>query len=57
MFSPLERKTHPSARLFQVPVNSTKKYTFTTEEPYNANSPLQASGLLGPVTLNSDTTE
>jgi hypothetical protein len=28
-----------------------KQYTFTTEKPYKANSPLQASGLLGPVTV------
>ncbi len=27
------------------------KYTFTTEKPYKADSPLQASGLLGPVTV------
>jgi hypothetical protein len=27
------------------------KYTFADVKPYNANSPLQASGLLGPVTL------
>jgi hypothetical protein len=25
------------------------KFTFTTEKPYKADSPLQASGLLGPV--------
>jgi beta-galactosidase/beta-glucuronidase len=28
-------------------------YTFTTEKPYKADSPLQASGLLGPVSLYS----
>jgi hypothetical protein len=27
------------------------KYTFADVKPYNANSPLQASGLLGPVTV------
>ncbi len=31
------------------------KYSFTTEKPYKANSPLQPSGLLGPVTLDSVT--
>ena len=31
--------------------DATTKYTFTTEKPYKANSPLQASGLLGPVTV------
>jgi len=30
-----------------------KQYTFTTEKPYKADSPLQASGLLGPVSLYS----
>ncbi len=29
----------------------TKKYTFTDVKPYQANSPLLASGLLGPVTV------
>jgi len=28
------------------------KYTFTTSKPYRANSPLQESGLLGPVTIS-----
>lgn len=32
---------------------ATKKYTFTDVKPYRANSPLLASGLLGPVTFNS----
>ncbi len=31
------------------------KYTFTTEKPYKADSPLLASGLLGPVRLLSVT--
>jgi beta-galactosidase/beta-glucuronidase len=29
------------------------KITFADEKPYKANSPLQPSGLLGPVTINS----
>jgi hypothetical protein len=33
--------------------NQTKKYTYTTEAFYQANSPLLTSGLLGPVTLMS----
>jgi hypothetical protein len=33
--------------------NATVKYTFTTVKPYKANSPLLASGLLGPVTVYS----
>jgi hypothetical protein len=33
------------------------KYTFTTSKPYNADSPLQASGLLGPVNVYSVTTK
>jgi hypothetical protein len=32
---------------------TTLKYTFTTMKPYKANSPLLASGLLGPVRLYS----
>lgn len=31
--------------------DATVKYTFTTSKPYKANSPLQPSGLLGPVTV------
>jgi hypothetical protein len=34
-----------------------KTYTFTDYHPYSANSPLLASGLLGPVTVDSVTTE
>lgn len=37
--------------------DATTKYTFTTEHPYNANTPLQESGLLGPVTLESVSAE
>jgi hypothetical protein len=33
--------------------DATTKYTFTTVKPYKANSPLLASGLLGPVRLYS----
>jgi hypothetical protein len=33
--------------------NTTTKYTFADVKPYNANSPLLASGLLGPVHLYS----
>jgi hypothetical protein len=33
--------------------DATKKYTFTAVKPYKADSPLQASGLLGPVTVYS----
>ncbi len=35
----------------------TKKYTSTDVEPYHANSPLQASGLLGPVQISSVTVQ
>jgi hypothetical protein len=31
--------------------NATRKYTFTTHNPYKANSPLLPSGLLGPVEI------
>ncbi len=31
----------------------TTKYTFTVVKPYKANSPLQPSGLIGPVTISS----
>jgi hypothetical protein len=31
--------------------NATKKYTFTTHNPYKANSPLLPSGLLGGVAV------
>jgi hypothetical protein len=31
--------------------DATTKYTFTTSNPYKANSPLQPAGLLGPVTV------
>jgi hypothetical protein len=34
--------------------DATTKYTFADVKPYKANSPLQASGLLGPVRLVSD---
>jgi hypothetical protein len=34
--------------------DGTIKYTFTTEKPYKANSPLQQAGLLGPVTVSSE---
>ncbi len=34
-----------------------KQYTFTTVKPYRANSPLLPSGLLGPVTVYSMSTE
>jgi hypothetical protein len=33
------------------------KVTFADEKPYNTNSPLLPSGLMGPVTLNSVTTK
>ncbi|MDR3711356.1 MAG: glycosyl hydrolase, partial [Puia sp.] len=33
--------------------DATTKYTFITEKPYNAQSPLLASGLLGPVNVYS----
>ncbi|MDE3103578.1 MAG: glycoside hydrolase [Acidobacteriota bacterium] len=33
--------------------DATTKYTFTTVKPYRANSRLQASGLVGPVTVQS----
>jgi hypothetical protein len=33
--------------------DATKKYTFTDVKPYRADSPLLASGLLGPVTFDS----
>jgi hypothetical protein len=32
------------------------KYTFTTVKPYRANSPLQESGMLGPVTVSREET-
>jgi len=35
--------------------NVTKKYTFTDFKPYRANSPLLASGLLGPVEITAET--
>ncbi len=35
--------------------DTTKKYTFTTFKPYNADSPLVSSGLLGPVRILSVT--
>ena len=37
--------------------NAVKKYTFTDVKPYQANSPLLPSGLLGPVKISSVTTE
>jgi hypothetical protein len=37
--------------------DATTKYTFTDVKPYNANSPLLPSGLLGPVRLYSITAE
>jgi hypothetical protein len=37
--------------------DATTKYTFTTSKPYEANSPLQLSGLLGPVNVYSVTTK
>lgn len=37
--------------------NAAKKYTFTDYHPYNAQSPLQPAGLLGPVTIHSVTTK
>ncbi len=37
--------------------DATKKYTFTTVKPYKADSPLQASGLLGPVGVYSITVQ
>ncbi len=37
--------------------DATAKYTFTTSKPYQANSPLQLSGLLGPVNVYSVTTK
>jgi hypothetical protein len=33
------------------------KYTFADVKPYRANSPLQPSGLLGPVRVYSEATE
>jgi hypothetical protein len=33
--------------------DATTKYTFAPSKPYKANSPLQASGLLGPVTIDA----
>ena len=35
--------------------NVTKKYTFTDFKPYRADSPLLASGLLGPVEISTET--
>ena len=35
--------------------NVTKKYTFTDFKPYRADSPLLASGLLGPVQISAET--
>jgi hypothetical protein len=35
--------------------DATVKYTFTTEKPYKATSPLLPSGLLGPVRIDSVT--
>ncbi len=35
---------------------ATSKYTFTTGHPYQANSPLLTSGLLGPVGIYSAAT-
>ncbi|MFZ0305209.1 MAG: glycosyl hydrolase [Terracidiphilus sp.] len=37
--------------------DATTKYTFTTSKPYKADSPLQLSGLLGPVNVYSVTTK
>jgi hypothetical protein len=37
--------------------DATTKYTFTTSKPYKADSPLQLSGLLGPVNVYSITTK
>jgi hypothetical protein len=34
--------------------DATTKYTFADVKPYKANSPLQASGLLGPVRVYSE---
>ncbi|WP_448633838.1 hypothetical protein [Pedobacter panaciterrae] len=31
------------------------RYTFTTSKQYNADSPLQESGLMGPVTIIQET--
>ncbi len=36
---------------------TTRKYTFTDIKPYRANSPLQQSGLLGPVQISTVTTQ
>jgi hypothetical protein len=33
--------------------DATTKYTFTVVKPYKANSPLQPSGLIGPVKISS----
>ena len=35
----------------------TGRYTFSTSDPYNSNSPLLPSGLLGPVQIKSTLTE
>jgi len=37
--------------------DSTTKYTFTAVKPYKASSPLQPSGLIGPVTISSGGSE
>jgi alpha-L-rhamnosidase len=37
--------------------NADKKYTFTVIHPYKADSPLLASGLLGPVSISTVTTQ
>jgi hypothetical protein len=37
--------------------NAAVKYTFADIEPYKADSPLQPSGLLGPVTISATNTD